>query len=123
MAAVLSPRNDAENALISEALATFAIELRLDEVPGAVVERAKLHMLDALGVALASSTEEFAHRIVNALAGLAGRGDYPVIGFPCKLPIRDAVLSIYFPSDIAKPRLPLRSFRGTVGGCIEQGGR
>lgn len=93
MTAVLSPRNDAENTLISAALAAFAIELRLDEVPGAVVERAKLHMLDALGVALASSTEEFAHRIVNALAGLAGRGDYPVIGFPCKLPIRDAVLA------------------------------
>ena len=93
MAAVPIPCSDTPSVLISKALASFAVELRLDKVPGAVVERAKLHMLDALGVALASSTEEFAHRIVNALAGLAGRGDYPVIGFPYKLPIRDAVLA------------------------------
>ena len=93
MAAVPVARPDTTKALICATLATFASSLRLEDVPGAVVERAKLHMLDALGIALASSTEDFAHRIVNGLAGLAGRGDYPVIGFASKLPVRDAVLA------------------------------
>ncbi len=77
---------------ISTVLARYAAGMRLEDVPPAVLQRAKLHILDALGVALASSTEEFAHRILNGIAGLAGRGDYPVIGFPARLPIRDAAL-------------------------------
>lgn len=93
MAAVPIPHSHSPNELISKTLAAFALGVRLDKVPAPVLERAKLHMLDALGIALASSTEDFAHRIVNALAGLAGRGDYPVIGFPFKLPVRDAVLA------------------------------
>lgn len=93
MAALPIPLSNPPGALISKTLATFALDLRLDKVPAAVIERAKLHMLDAVGIALASGTEDFAHRIVNALAGLAGRGDYPVIGFPSRLPIRDAVLA------------------------------
>lgn len=93
MAAVPIPHSETPDTLIAETLASFATGLRLDNVPTAVIERAKLHMLDALGIALASGTEEFAHRIVNALAGFAGRGDYPVIGFAHRLPIRDAVLA------------------------------
>lgn len=88
-----NPSGDGLGVPISDTLAAFAIALQLEQIPAAVIERAKLHMLDALGIALASSREEFAHRIVNSLAGLAGRGEYPVIGFAGKLPIRDAVLA------------------------------
>ncbi len=79
--------------LVSEELARFSTELRFEDIPERVLEKAKLHMLDALGVALASSTEDFAPRIVNALTGIGGEGAYPVIGFPNRLPIRDAVLA------------------------------
>ena len=81
-----------EAAVISQMLARFAAELRFEDIPAAVLERAKLHILDALGVALASSTEDFAPRILASIASLSGSGAYPVIGFANCLPIRDAVL-------------------------------
>jgi 2-methylcitrate dehydratase PrpD len=87
------PRDVAVDATIAESLARFATGVRLEDIPAPVIERAKLHMLDAIGVALASSVEDFAPRIVGALQGLGGRGRYPVIGFPARLPIRDAVLA------------------------------
>lgn len=77
---------------IARQLAEFANRIRLDEVPAPVIERAKLHILDTLGVALASSVEDFAHRAVSAVTGLAAEGAYPVIGFPHRLPIRDAAV-------------------------------
>lgn len=83
----------AANLTIAESLAGFAAGLRLEDIPAPVVERAKLHMLDATGVALASSVEDFAPRIVTALQAMGGSGNYPVIGFPVRLPIRDAVLA------------------------------
>jgi 2-methylcitrate dehydratase PrpD len=86
-------RQVAVNSTIAERLAGFASEVQLVDVPAPVVERAKLHMLDAIGVALASSQEDFAPRIVNALQGIGGAGAYPVIGFPARLPMRDAVLA------------------------------
>lgn len=82
------------NLPISQTLAAFAATLRLSDVPAPVVERAKLHILDSLGVAMASSTEDFAHRIVTGISGIGGQhGGYPVLGFACSLPMRDAVLA------------------------------
>ena len=82
----------AESLLISHQLARFASNLRYEDIPAPVIARAKLHILDSLGVALASSTEDFAPRVLASIASLAGPGAYPVIGFADKLPIRDAVL-------------------------------
>lgn len=93
MAVVPLARSEPRAAPISQALAGFASELRLEDVPAAVLQRAKLHMLDAAGIALASSTEDFAQRVVNALRVLGGSGDYPVIGFAQRLPMRDAALA------------------------------
>lgn len=79
---------------INRTLANFATGLRFEDIPAVVIERAKLHILDSIGVALASSTEDFAHRAVNALATIAGPGGaYPVIGFGSRLPMRDAVMA------------------------------
>jgi 2-methylcitrate dehydratase PrpD len=79
---------------VNAILANFAAGLQFDDIPAAVIERAKLHILDSIGVALASSTEDFAHRAVNALTTIGGDGgNYPVIGFGCRLPMRDAVLA------------------------------
>ena len=81
-----------ETLMISQQLARFAANLRYEEIPALVIERAKLHILDSLGVALASSTEDFAPRVLASIASLSGPGAYPVIGFADKLPVRDAVL-------------------------------
>ena len=47
---------------IATQLAAFAHGLKPDMLPAAVVEQAKLLMLDALGIALASSGQDFAQR-------------------------------------------------------------
>ncbi len=75
---------------IACSLATFARGLRLEDVPEPVIERAKLHILDALGIGLAASRYDFSHKTLTAIHGLAGDGSYPVIGMPASLPMRDA---------------------------------
>lgn len=77
--------------LISHRLSRFARELTLDQVPAAVRERAKLLILDALGIALASSRFDFA---AKAYAGLSrfGRGPIPVIGMGQAMALRDAAM-------------------------------
>ncbi len=79
--------------LISAQLAAFADGLTLAHIPERVVEKAKLHILDCLGIALASTTYDFAHRTINAVRGMGGDGEYPVIGMPVSLPLRDQVLA------------------------------
>ncbi len=76
--------------LISETFAKFAAELRYEDVPQPIRLRAKLLMLDAIGIALVSSKYDFAKK---ALAGLSrfGEGEHAVINFDRKLALRDAV--------------------------------
>jgi 2-methylcitrate dehydratase PrpD len=78
--------------LIAEDLARFVGGFSADRIPAAVVARAKHLILDAVGIALASTTYDFAHRAMTAIAGLAGTGDAAVIGMPARLPMRDAAL-------------------------------
>ena len=80
-------------AAISNTLAVFAQELRFEDIPSKVVDRAVLHVLDCIGIGLASSGFEFGQRTVNALVGLAGEGPHPVLGTSIRLPLRDAVLA------------------------------
>jgi MmgE/PrpD N-terminal domain len=76
--------------LISEDFARFVFEA--SAIPAPAVARAKHLILDGVGIALASTGFDFAHRALAAIAGLAGAGDTPVIGMPAKLPLRDAAL-------------------------------
>jgi 2-methylcitrate dehydratase PrpD len=78
--------------LISEDLAQFVGSFSTDRIPAAVTARAKHLILDAVGIALASTTYDFAHRAMTAISGLAGSGDSAVIGMPARLPLRDAAL-------------------------------
>lgn len=73
-------------------LAVFTAGLRLEDIPAAVQERAVHHVLDAVGIAHASSRYDFAHRTLNALRDLGGAGDVPVFGLPARLPPRDAAV-------------------------------
>ncbi len=76
---------------ISETLARFVHQLRYEDIPAPVRERAKDLMLDATGIAFASTQFEFADK---ALAGLQffGGGARTVIGMPAKLALRDAAV-------------------------------
>ena len=78
--------------LISAELARFVGEFPAERIPAAVAARAKYLLLDAVGIALASTTCDFAHRAMTAIRGLAGPGDTCVIGMPARLPMRDAAL-------------------------------
>jgi len=79
------------SALISERLAEFAAGLRFEDIPVEVRERAKYLILDAVGVALASSRRDFASVAMAAFTELDG-GRYPVIGMSERLALRDAVV-------------------------------
>lgn len=75
---------------LSEALAAFAEGFDLDRVPPEVVERAKLTILDALGIAFASTGFDFAGKLAAALLEVGGEGVFPVIGMSLRLPQRDS---------------------------------
>ena len=76
----------------SERLAEFAHELRFDDIPEPVRQRAKYLILDSLGIALAASRFPFAPKFLAGLQGLAEPGNSSVIGMSAKLPLRDAAL-------------------------------
>src|SRR6516225_5085610 len=80
------------SSLISEELARFVGAYASAAIPAAVTARAKHLILDAVGIAFASTSYDFAHRAMTAIAGLAGAGDFPVIGLTARLPLRDAAL-------------------------------
>lgn len=84
---------DAQAAPAARAIAEFAASLRLDEVPAAVLERAKLHILDALGLGLASNAYDYGRQSVEGIAAMAPPGRCSVIGRPERLEMRDAALA------------------------------
>ena len=94
MAAVLAPVSQSPApAPIAQTLAHFAANLRYEAIPQNVRERAKYLMLDAVGIAHASTHYDFAHRALSAVTELsAGGGDTPVIGQTVRLQLRDAML-------------------------------
>lgn len=81
----------------ARALADFTAGLSLRDIPPGVRDRAKLLILDSLGVGLASNAYGFADTAlagISALAGMGGdTGDSTVIGRIGRLPVRDAALA------------------------------
>src|SRR3546814_3970077 len=65
-AAFHKPGAAKEEGFISNRLAAFAAEFDLGKVPGAVIERAKLNILDCLGIGFASTTYEFGQRTARS---------------------------------------------------------
>ncbi|HKM61983.1 MAG TPA: MmgE/PrpD family protein, partial [Acidisphaera sp.] len=94
MSSVAAAGTEAQTKLADPAprLAEFAANLRIEGVPERVRTRAAHHILDAVGIAYVSATQDFAHRTLSAIRGLGGVGDVPVIGMPARLPARDAAL-------------------------------
>lgn len=76
----------------AHAIGRFAAGFRLDDVPAAVRERARLHILDALGLGLAASPLDFGQAAFNGVAALGEGGECTVIGRAERLAMRDAAL-------------------------------
>ncbi len=74
-------------------LAKFATTLRLADVPAPVIRRAKLHILDALGLGLASHAYPYAQSAIAGVAALSAGGPCTVLGRPKRLEARDAALA------------------------------
>ena len=77
------------SANIAQTLAEFTVGLTT--VPQEVRHRARYLILDAVGIALASTQYDFAHRTLASLREF-GEGQSDVIGFGARLALRDAVL-------------------------------
>jgi 2-methylcitrate dehydratase PrpD len=77
---------------VSEELAAFVRELSIEDVPAPVLVRARLHMLDALGIAVASSGMDFGHAVHRAGSRLGAGRDSRVLGFGTSLPAPSAAL-------------------------------
>jgi hypothetical protein len=85
----------AENRVpITDTLARFAADTAHDAIPAAVRARALHHMLDAAGIAVATTRYDHAHRVLTAMTGLGGGsgGTVPLFGFPGRLAPRDAAI-------------------------------
>ncbi len=77
-------------ATVAEELARFAARLHPSDLPAALRDRARLHLLDALGVGLAASGSESAETIVRSSLAMGGEGRHAVIGRGERLGLRDA---------------------------------
>ncbi|MSO74718.1 MAG: MmgE/PrpD family protein [Alphaproteobacteria bacterium] len=90
------PSLQGPSATIAESYAAFANRLRFETLPVSTRERAKLLILDAIGIAFASTQYDFAHRTLSGLRALADAdegGAGTVIGIAPGLPWRDAVVA------------------------------
>jgi len=76
---------------LSLQIGRWAADVRLDDVPEHVRERALLHVLDCVGLAFASSGFEFAKRTLAAVSE-NGPGEAAVIAHTTRLSARDAAL-------------------------------
>ena len=59
---------------ISEQLAHFAGSIEYESVPGPIRERAKYLILDAVGIALASTQQRFAQTVLAGVRSMGGQG-------------------------------------------------
>jgi len=77
----------------SEKIAVFVRALRHAQVPSEVVEKTKLVFLDALGIALASSTMDFGGIALDVARALGGKRESRLIGTADKVAATNAVLA------------------------------
>lgn len=81
-----------ERQTVAQKLAQYVSGFRYEDIPQNTRERAKLLILDAVGIAFASTQYDFAHRVLTGLSALDEGGRASLIGLPGKLALRDAVV-------------------------------
>jgi len=79
-------------ATLSEELAKFMMELQFEQVPQEVIEKCKLHMIDIIGISLASSQFDFGRAVFGAVKKLGRGANCTAMGFSEKLPTASAAL-------------------------------
>ncbi|MBI2348791.1 MAG: MmgE/PrpD family protein [Deltaproteobacteria bacterium] len=77
----------------SEKVGAFVRGLRLEEVPAEAVDKAKLVVLDTLGIALVSSTMDFGRMALDVASVLGGARESRLIGTRRKVAAANAVLA------------------------------
>ena len=80
-------------ATASETLAAFAMGVDLERVPAAALDRARLVLLDAVGIALAASTMDSGPMAIGLARVLDGRPESQVMGADFKASAANAVLA------------------------------
>lgn len=76
----------------AEAIAAWVAGLEPSDIPAEVLEKAQLHVLDAIGVALAAADTDFARQTIAGIRAISTLGAVPIIGHDFGLPPRDAAL-------------------------------
>ncbi len=77
---------------ISEKIAEFAFNLKTADIPATVRARARLLMLDSIGIALASHGYDFSRKAMAAITELNSGQDSVVIGSATKMDLRNSIL-------------------------------
>lgn len=77
----------------SGSIADFVSQLQLDRVPSEVLDKAKLIILDTLGISLASSTMDFGRMVIEVSRALGGPPQSLIIGTPWRVAAANAVLA------------------------------
>ncbi|MBV9860482.1 MAG: MmgE/PrpD family protein [Alphaproteobacteria bacterium] len=77
---------------VARRVAELAVRLDYDDIPAAVVEAAKLHLLDTLGVGLAAAATAVRPRIEDAVRTLGQSDDSTGLGLAERLPAASAAL-------------------------------
>jgi len=77
---------------VAHQIAQYVAGFRYEDIPEATRERAKLLVLDAVGIAFASTQYDFAHRILSGLGAVTEGDGSSLIGLARKLGLRDAVI-------------------------------
>jgi len=85
-------RSVAETVSLRREFANFFADVDHRSIPREVQTRAKLQILDAVGVALDSSKYDFAECALRAMQKLGGPGEVPVFGMPASFTARDAAV-------------------------------
>jgi 2-methylcitrate dehydratase PrpD len=74
-------------------LAAFCRRVSWESLPSEVQDKARLHALDTLGLALASHAQDYAAPALAGIAAVAGSGECTVIGHERRFAPRDAALA------------------------------
>ena len=78
---------------VSYELSEFVFNLNLRDVPNEVVNKAKMHILDTLGIIMATCELEDVKPVVNVVRSLGGSPESTVVGQGLKAPAPNAALA------------------------------
>ncbi len=78
---------------LSQILSDFVYRLEIQDVPKEVIEKAKIHLLDTVGIMLAMHNSEEIARLVKIVKRLGGPPESSVVGHGFKVAVANAVIA------------------------------